>query len=170
MSNGAAMIFDGTNWQPFVLGGGTTGSGSGTSFTTNSKMSMSGDQNVADKTWTKIAFDTVVVDADSECSTVNNTWTCTTAGTYIVLAVISWTASATGLRSVGISEDGNAPGVTSYINQVLAAGVLATTRPFIFGQIVCTAGQAISLWGYHSQGTTLAVDSDGSYFGVFRIA
>jgi hypothetical protein len=147
--------------------------GSGSSFTTNSKMSMSADQTLAHKTWTKAVFDTVVFDADSECSTVNNTWTCTTTGTYIIHAVLSYKATYnSGLRSVAISEDGNAPGMTSYFNQVISAGTLATTRPFVVGQIACTAGQAISIWGYQSNDSvaTLDIDSDGCYFSVFRIA
>jgi len=142
----------------------------GSSFTTNSKASMSADQTITDKTWTKVNFDTDVIDTDNELNNANYTWVCTTTGTYIVSGVISWTANDQGLRAIGISEDGSAPGVTSYISTVQNAGALATTRTFIFGTISCTAAQAISIWGYHSKGTSLDIDADGSYFAVFRIA
>ena len=156
-------------WEIRAQGSGAAG-GAGTSFTTNSKASMSADQTITDKTWTKVAFNTDVIDTDNELDNTNYTWICTTTGTYIVSGVISWIANDTGLRAIGISEDGAAPTVTSYISTVQNAGALATTRTFIFGTISCTAAQAISIWGYHSKGSSLDIDADGSYFAVFRIA
>jgi hypothetical protein len=141
-----------------------------TSFTTNSKASMSADQTITDKTWTKVSFNTDIIDTDNELDNANKTWVCTTTGTYIISGVISWIADATGLRAIGISENGSEPTVTSYISTVNNAGALATTRTFIFGTISCTAAQAISIWGYHSKGSNLNIDADGSYFSIFRIA
>jgi hypothetical protein len=157
-------------WESRARGGGTGGSGgSGTSFTTNSKVTMSGDQTVTTSTWTKIAFNTVAVDTDSEINTTNYTWTATNAGTYIVIANVVWQASATGVRSVGISETGIAPVTTEYQNQWTASSA-GTTRMSMIGHIICTAGQAITIWGWQNSGGNLVVDSDGSYFSVFRIA
>jgi hypothetical protein len=145
----------------------TGGSGG---FDTNCKATMSEDQTISNQTWTKIVFNTASFDDNNEFNTETYSWVCKTAGTYVFSCIISWIANATGLRAVGISEDGSAPTIDSFISTVETAGSLATTRTFLLGQIKCTVGQSISIWGYQSCGGNLDVDANGSYFCAFRVA
>ncbi len=155
-------------WITIGQGSGS-GTGGGGSFDTNFTATMSVDLTVATSSWTKITFDTATTDTNTEFDAASNSWICKTPGTYIVTANVVWVASATGVRSIGISETGSAPVITEYQNQWSASSA-GTTRMNIIGKINCVALQAISLWGWHNKGSNLDIDADGSYFNVFRIA
>jgi len=139
----------------------------GSGYVTNLRVKMDADQNISNNTWTKIQFDTVEVDANSEWDAVNTKWVCKVAGTYLVHSIIQFAENASGGRSIM----GYLNGEKCYelIGTFYAMGATLTTRPFFSHLITLAINDTIEVYGYQLSTTTLAVESDNSYFKIVRV-
>ena len=139
----------------------------GTSFDTNFFATMSGNQNITKLTETKVTFDTVVTDANSEWDAVNTKWVCAEDGTYLVTAVGSYVANSSGMRGLFAYVDG--------VKHVYIFGYAwnngtVTTRPQFAFPIELVTGNYLEVYTYHSSTTTpLELTALGSSWSVHRI-
>jgi len=145
----------------------TAASSGAAGFDTDLAVTKSGNTNCNHTTDTKIVFDTVITDGNTEWDAANTRWQCKTAGTYIVNAAIQWAASGSGHRRISIFVDG---AISQYR---IRAGCLLSSQinQEITHKIALTAGQYVEIYGYQNSGGTLAVvpGSPATQFQIWRV-
>ena len=147
----------------------TQSGGAGTSFDTDFYGTMSADTTLTTGTWGKAAFDTATRDNNFEFNATTDEWVCKTAGTYVIIPVLSFDANSTGQRSVGISLNGSWTPVTAdYMMQKRAVGS-GKTRVDCPTVMALSVNDTLEIYGYQNSGGNLNVDKDSSRFWVYRI-
>lgn len=143
--------------------------GSGTSFATNFLCTMSGNQNINTTTWTKVAFDTIGVDANTEWDAVNTMWTCKEDGRYLIYSVGTYVANNSGMRGMSVYLNG---AIHAFLFGYSAnMGATITSRPQFCGMLDLVVGDDIEIYAYHSSSTSpLSLTAAGSAFSINRIA
>ena len=137
-------------WETRAQGSGSSGGG-GTSFDTDFAIKMSAATTCANTVLTKILFDTLIIDTNSEWDSTNKYWVCGTTGTYIVNASIQWDTNGTSYRSIHVYVDGATVQTRSYGTPLSTAN---TNIPITY-KLSLTAGQYVEIYGRQGSGGAL---------------
>lgn len=141
---------------------------SGGGFATNFFATMSGNQDIAPTSWTKVTFDTAGTDDNTEWDAVNAQWTCKEAGTYLLHATLRYTANSTGMR--GVCAYLNTAILDKTVESFWTNGAAITTRAVTCIPLVLGVGDDIEIYTYHNSSTNpLAIVASGCSWSMHRI-
>ncbi len=155
-------------WLTIATGGGGSSGGSGTSFDTNFFATMSGNQNINTNDWTKVTFDTVGTDDNTEWDAANAYWTCKEAGTYLLCAALRYTNNSSGMRQVTARK--NTVALTETDAPFWNVGANIATMVRTFAPVVLGVGDDIEIWAYHnSTANPLALIAVGCSWSMHRL-
>ena len=144
---------------------------SASAFTTNFYGTMSGNTSLTTAVWAKIAFDTATTDTASEFNATTDLWTCKTAGTYIINAMLRFTANATGFRGVFVSLNGDTSAdAADFVCVCPNSGATYAGRAPITVKMGLALDDTIEIYGLQTSGGDLSCLAAGSYFQIWRIA
>lgn len=105
---------------------------------------IAGAQVIPTATWTKLAFDTKLLDSLSEFdNAVNYRWTCTAPGTYLITG--QWRGAGLTAPSIGLYKNGGS------IRRVINAGI-GDQAVQVSEVVTCMPGDYIELFAYHTSG------------------
>jgi hypothetical protein len=130
---------------------------------------MSGNFTLNDAAFTKMPFDTVTRDTNSEWDAGNTRWVCKTPGTYMITGLLVFTANATGGRGVALSLNGDTTLTGKPIVLVGNTGSSVTARPIMSIPYALTTNDTVEILGFQNRGGTLIVIASGSYFCINRL-
>lgn len=131
------------------------------------KATKSGDTSANDATWTTVPLDTETYDTDTmhDLITNNSRITCKTAGTYLMIGLVSFAVNATGDRyscfrfndTTDFSKSGGIPG-----------DAIVITRSICIDIRTLAVNDWIELRGYQTSGGALNINNE-SYLILIRI-
>jgi len=129
----------------------------------------SGALTISHNTNTALTFDSERFDTDTIHNTGSNTGrlTATTAGKYLITALVRWAANATGRRSVTIREGGDTS--IGVVQQDAAAGGGVTTVQEVSCLYDLAANEYVEVVVNQNSGGDLTVDAESNYSPEFMM-
>jgi hypothetical protein len=124
------------------------------------------DQTLTTGTPTLITFNTpsTVFSQGTDITFSAGSFTCATAGVYLVNVTLTWEANATGTRQLYINKSNSTVNSARYAEAVQNAVSVAanTTRQNATAFIMCAASATICVWGGQSSGGDLKLLANAS--------
>ena len=151
-SNSATALATQQSIKAYVL---ATLAGGVSAFTTSFTATCSADTTLANNTATKIAFDTVGKDNNSEWDAGNTRWECQDAGDYYCIAKIRFDSNATGYRQIFIYKNG--VNVQGFLLMANTGDITHIMIDFKLDDLIAT--DYIEIYGKQTSGGNLNVDN-----------
>jgi hypothetical protein len=138
-------------------------------FQSATQATMSATQSLSNAVWTKIAFNTVSVNTQSEYNTTLYRFTAKESGVYVVSTNLQFANHNQRTRGVWIYKNGTG---TIYRKLQDTESNEATSETYLCLTITINlvAGDYLEIYGYQNRGGTLNVNNLYAWFNVNKIA
>lgn len=124
-------------------------------------------QSIAAATWTKVAYQTVVYDHQSEYDAVNYRFTAKSDGIYVVSAGIAWASQVDGNRTIlDIYKNGSFD--TRLDDKAIGAATYGTTIGS--ASVKVALGDYLEIFAYTVNALSTSAAAGASYFEVVKVS